>query len=54
MKKKVCETCKSEISGVPNLLCGHFICPECYTKEKILQTNAVCPFCKAKLIRRCR
>ncbi len=36
---------------VPNMKCGHFICPECYCKLQIANTNT-CRYCFKKLIRK--
>lgn len=51
MKSKECLICSDSFNGVPNLKCGHFICPECYVKLK-QEGKCNCPYCFKKLIRK--
>jgi hypothetical protein len=54
-KVKVCGNCELYVSGkIPNLCCGHFICPNCYVKFKSLNSSCNCPFCIKTLKRRLR
>lgn len=53
--KKECLVCANQVDEVPNLRCGHFICPPCYVKLKNLspsQKECHCPYCFKKLVRR--
>lgn len=53
-KQRQCELCKINYSGIPLLICGHFICPPCYVKLKNIDSKCKCPFCDKKLQRRLR
>ena len=52
--EKECLLCYDNISAklIPDLLCGHFICCECYVKLKIVERKNECPYCFKKLKRR--
>ena len=50
--EKECLVCYNKFSGVPNLVCGHFICPPCYVKLKTLDSKCKCPYCFKPLKRR--
>ena len=54
MKVKECLLCYETFLRIPNLECGHFICPPCYVKLKNLNSKCDCPFCFKKLRRRCK
>lgn len=51
--KKECLICTEIYNNIPNLVCGHFICSECYVKMKILNSKCNCPYCFKSLRRRC-
>ena len=42
---------KEDSKNVSNMKCGHFICPDCYCKLRMLNTNT-CRFCFKKLGRK--
>lgn len=52
-----CQECKLEISGIPLLTCGHFVCNKCYCKLKANRPNpnsnkCGCPICNKNMIRK--
>ena len=51
--EKECLICCDYINAklVPDLLCGHFICCECYVKLKMVERIKKCPYCFEKLQR---
>ena len=51
MNNKECLICYNMLNNVPNLKCGHFICPDCYVKLKQCG-KTTCPFCFKKLKRK--
>ena len=51
MIKRECLICYEQLSDVPLLVCGHFICPDCYVKLKQCG-KTTCPFCFKKLKRK--
>lgn len=54
--KQICLECNNEYSkkDVPNLLCGHFLCPDCYVLKKTADKNCCCSICFKKLKRKMR
>lgn len=52
MNLKICLICRYELYNIPNLICGHFICPDCYCKLKNKNSKCKCPFCDKTLRRR--
>lgn len=58
MEEKDCLICNDTYNSQIGLLCGHFICRDCYDKLKELNTyrvrKAECPFCFKKMIRKCK
>lgn len=49
--ERTCQKCKTEITEVPLLMCGHFICPDCYVHLK-MEKCCECPICHRKLKRK--
>lgn len=51
--KRPCKLCKDVVSkqDVPDLICGHFICPSCYCKLKKENIN-YCICCDKTLERK--
>ena len=52
MKVKSCLICCNDYKKIPNLICGHFICPCCYVRLKDKDSSCKCPFCFKKLRRK--
>lgn len=48
---KTCQVCKQTVTQVPQLTCGHFVCPECYVKLR-MEKCCECPICYKSLKRR--
>lgn len=51
---KICSLCQNVVTQVPNLVCGHFVCPRCYVGIKMADSKATCPHCPRVLKRRGR
>ena len=59
MTEKECLICLEQFSRVPDLRCGHFICPHCYCKLKANRPDKKsnkcgCPYCFKNMIRKLR
>lgn len=54
--KRICLDCNNEYSkkDVPNLVCGHFLCSDCYVLKKTADKNCCCSICFKKLKRKMR
>lgn len=51
---KQCQVCSTTDNNVPLLVCGHFICPQCYVKMKTEDKNCKCVDCNTRLKRKTR
>jgi hypothetical protein len=59
ISKKTCLECSELFTDIPLLICGHFICNECYCKLKSNRPNknsnkCGCPICGKNMIRKCK
>lgn len=59
MTHHTCQVCCATFPTQIALLCGHDVCPHCYTKLKANRPNPKsnkcgCPFCGKNMVRRIR